>query len=879
MSVALYQAYQNVQRLMEAPASPISDAASFSSSSSSSFKGIMAYLTLIIRFHRRVLLTVDDAAMEQQQHDDALNASCLEILNQKNEAVDLYQRECASAKQQMERAKKELDRLRSLVANNEEANTGPTGNISLVFTDVQNSTKLWEQHPEDMRQALRLHNAVMREEIALHDGFEVKTEGDAFLVAFNTTQDALHWCLAAQRRLLTCDWPRKLLTDPDADVVHDNEGKVLYCGLRVRMGFNSGTPEHQIDPITRRTDYFGNVVNMCARICGVATGGQIAVGAAGTQDLQQRNALLPDDVHTHKLGPCPLRGISKPEEICLLTPKELQGRHELFRAKRGGEGSQLANSSPVLPPLSLGPSAEASEVEELKKLVKQLRADNESLRSLLQLSVSTPRMTPRVLAPSTSPRERERELCRKSSVLTSLWKEMEGMLNESVNPASLPKEALQLSPYTQKKVLAWCEEARESLANSSTPKRNTNPQLQPSKTEIHLKMSPGVGSKPEIMRQRSCSDPKHSGKSEAEKVKRKARGKEKIKETQQETEKGTDKKDTVPPSAKEVTRSKSDEIGKGKNKEWSKESEESHQRRAQHHRHDTTTTTTTPEEQTISSKDKQSTTQRKNSSPHTHSNRTNSDHSPAPHKRRPNVTLEMTGFGGDSPTSRGHGTVAGRRPPMLDCSSSGGIRTSSPAIQALRSNASSRESSPRVPSEGLKRRSWVASIGSSEDSDAATGSPALSFSLPPGRMPALEGLDHLTDLKADGGRINSPKLVMRVRSQTTPPQSDSPTASSVSAGAGAGAGEQPGTRVSPTVTKLRNARGNALVESLPVPSPKALNRPQQLTLASMLRRPLDRREDAEDCEELVVCTPGGRSEPGSLLPGRHNTPIINSFGN
>ncbi len=55
----------------------------------------------------------------------------------------------------------------------------PTGQVTLVFTDVQGSTVLWDHAPDGMREALALHDAIMRETLGAAEGYEVKTEGDA----------------------------------------------------------------------------------------------------------------------------------------------------------------------------------------------------------------------------------------------------------------------------------------------------------------------------------------------------------------------------------------------------------------------------------------------------------------------------------------------------------------------------------------------------------------------------------------------------------------------------------------------------------------------------------------------------------------------------
>ena len=69
--------------------------------------------------------------------------------------------------------------------------TPPTGTITFLFTDIQGSTRLWEQHPEAMETALDRHNTLVREAIEKHGGYVFKTVGDAFCTAFSMAPDAL----------------------------------------------------------------------------------------------------------------------------------------------------------------------------------------------------------------------------------------------------------------------------------------------------------------------------------------------------------------------------------------------------------------------------------------------------------------------------------------------------------------------------------------------------------------------------------------------------------------------------------------------------------------------------------------------------------------
>ncbi len=125
----------------------------------------------------------------------------------------------------------------------------PTGTVSLLFTDVEGSTKLWEAHATAMRAALARHDALLRHCIDDHDGHVFKTGGDAFCAAFHTASDALAAALEAQRALLREPWPEA-------------------ARLRVRMALHTGAVE------LRDNDYFGAPLNRVARLLATAHGGQ-----------------------------------------------------------------------------------------------------------------------------------------------------------------------------------------------------------------------------------------------------------------------------------------------------------------------------------------------------------------------------------------------------------------------------------------------------------------------------------------------------------------------------------------------------------------------------------------------------------------------------
>src|SRR4029079_1866750 len=82
----------------------------------------------------------------------------------------------------------------------------PTGTVTFLFTDIEGSTARWEHQPEAMRIALARHDALVRAAIVEHDGYVVKTMGDACHAAFSRAADAVAAALSAQRQLQAESW-------------------------------------------------------------------------------------------------------------------------------------------------------------------------------------------------------------------------------------------------------------------------------------------------------------------------------------------------------------------------------------------------------------------------------------------------------------------------------------------------------------------------------------------------------------------------------------------------------------------------------------------------------------------------------------------------
>src|SRR5437016_7523258 len=122
----------------------------------------------------------------------------------------------------------------------------PTGTVTFLFTDIENSTRLLQHLGDDAYDVvLGNHHRILREAIDAYGGVEVSTEGDAFFVVFADATAAVTAALTAQRALGRFAWRG------DAPV-------------RVRMGLHTGTARLGGD------NYVGLAVHQAARISSAA---------------------------------------------------------------------------------------------------------------------------------------------------------------------------------------------------------------------------------------------------------------------------------------------------------------------------------------------------------------------------------------------------------------------------------------------------------------------------------------------------------------------------------------------------------------------------------------------------------------------------------
>ena len=139
---------------------------------------------------------------------------------------------------------------------NLQPHAAPDGTVTVMFTDIENFTPVYELLGDVRAQeVLRTHNVIIRQQVSAHEGFEVKSEGDGFMVAFSSARRGLECAIAIQQALAT----------------HNTENEDEP--IRVRIGLNTG------EAIKEGEDFFGRSVILAARIASQAVGGEILVSS------------------------------------------------------------------------------------------------------------------------------------------------------------------------------------------------------------------------------------------------------------------------------------------------------------------------------------------------------------------------------------------------------------------------------------------------------------------------------------------------------------------------------------------------------------------------------------------------------------------------
>ena len=146
------------------------------------------------------------------------------------------------------------------------SHAAPDGTVTIMFSDIEGSTAMADRLGDTrFMEVLREHNAIIREQIKANAGFEVKSEGDGFMVAFQSAGKALACASAIQRALAARNAALEALT-PHPSPTAAGEGREI---VRVRIGLHAG------EVIKEGEDFFGRNVIMAARVASQAHGGEI----------------------------------------------------------------------------------------------------------------------------------------------------------------------------------------------------------------------------------------------------------------------------------------------------------------------------------------------------------------------------------------------------------------------------------------------------------------------------------------------------------------------------------------------------------------------------------------------------------------------------
>lgn len=193
--------------------------------------------------------------------------------------------------------------------------------LTFLFTDLENSTVLWQQAPEEMQRALTQHDGILRAVVEANNGRIVKTTGDGIHAVFESPRDAVLCTLEGQRTLANSRWPEE--TGP----------------LKVRMGMHTG------DSQERDGDYFGTTLNQAARIMGMGYGGQVLLSSVTTALLKDRP---PSSVTFLQLGKHRLKGIAQSEEIYQLVHPDLAAEFPPLKSDIGPKTNLPSDLAPLV---------------------------------------------------------------------------------------------------------------------------------------------------------------------------------------------------------------------------------------------------------------------------------------------------------------------------------------------------------------------------------------------------------------------------------------------------------------------------------------------------------------------------------------------------
>jgi len=213
----------------------------------------------------------------------------------------------------------------------------PTGTVTFLYTDIEGSATLAEQHPAALPKILARHHAILRQSIEAHHGHVFQIMGDAFCAAFHTAADAVHAAIQAQRQLQHETW------QPVA--------------IDVRMGIHTGAAETGAsEDIAGGYDGYLTLTRV-QRVMSAAHGGQVLLSNASAELVRGQ---LPEGVALRDLGEYHLKGLLSPERVWQVMAVDLRSDFPSLVARSG-----IRNNLPAQPTPLIGRQAEVRAMEDL----------------------------------------------------------------------------------------------------------------------------------------------------------------------------------------------------------------------------------------------------------------------------------------------------------------------------------------------------------------------------------------------------------------------------------------------------------------------------------------------------------------------------------
>lgn len=209
--------------------------------------------------------------------------------------------------------------------------------VTFMFTDIEGSTRLWEEHDTDMEAILAQHDEIFHGTVNRCGGKVFKHTGDGLAAAFSHIQCAARAALDAQKLMAESDW-----------------GPVGE--LRSRIGLHTGPAQERLG------EYFGRDVNRCARIMDAGHGGQVLISGPTASLLAE---LEPGEWQLRDLGVHQLKDLSQPEPVFQLCHDDLPSRFPPLRSIE-----QIPRQLPALAELFVG---RKDEINTIGKLMRESR--------------------------------------------------------------------------------------------------------------------------------------------------------------------------------------------------------------------------------------------------------------------------------------------------------------------------------------------------------------------------------------------------------------------------------------------------------------------------------------------------------------------------